>query len=1189
MERRSPQGEPRFPVPKSILWSACFTYLVLSSLLVHVVSQKASDFISIDCGGTGFVDVATEIEWLPDKSFLSSVEVLTDKLVAVPATVALDDQTVKTLANGNLVKTAMVFRPRVDGIMPSKYCYGVGVKNITNYLVRVTFPTSNLTANDPSIDLSRYNKRFYFAVDATFIATIELDPVAPKTIELVVTPLDEKMHICFVPLEDRSSMPAVSTIELRPLPRDLYHDGRGAKSGGASLLNQPRVGNTDVLATSLITISRLNFGGNISEPPIRYPSDQHDRLWYPAGPRDTIKRTAFKTISTQLDDSFASSNSNWDYPVEVLQTAWEGVNPNVNVTFTFNLTDVRSLRPIPVFYISMVFFDVSGLGASQAVLLEEPDVGLEFMWEPQIQINSSEGVFAEFSWSYNALLQGDSQVFVISPNRTVGVPAQISGFEILGLFEAVTKRTVLDDGVTIADFASSLDRLDSFVDTSGDPCLPVPWNWLVCSIESPPRVTQINITSTGANGTIPIGFGNLDRLAVLDLSNNSFTGELPQSLASVSTLRELNVANNKLNGELPQTLPKSSLLNLEILSLHNNNFSGNPSSLFVAFGPAALITKIDLSNNDFSGPLPAEIVQLANLQYLDLSFNNLTNSKGDNTIARLIASSNQLKFLNLRSNSFTGTIPSAIWTSESLETVDLSDNKFDTLNLTTWCSILQSRNGDLSGFKQKVNLTNNAIKNVIYPCADYVNKLPKPGNTDSWIQLHLVSSGYILLANNGYCDENGNNGLANRYVCRPSQTHNFWDTSARDNRKVIIIASVVCGVFVIVVACILFVLSRRMWRRTKELRKIQEALAREDVRPPFFKYDVLKTATGDFSEVNKLGEGAFGAVYKAVLPDHSIVAVKVLEPTDQNIEDFLNEMVLITGIKHKHLIQLKGCCVRDRKRLLVYEYAENKNLADALWGPERTFGLSWDQRFKICMGVAKGLSYLHEELQPRIIHRDIKAPNILLDKNLEAKIADFGLALPIREQSTPGQTQVATRIGGTLGYFSPEYATAGKVTEKLDVYSYGVLVLEIIAGRKCIDLSLTDPDEIYLKDWAFKKYTDGRVMDIVETALLATGSIDQILLVLKTAISCLQENHERRPSMSQVVNMLSGRSPDEVAVDIIGQLKDQERMYQDLFQASKGKGTEDSLAEHGLLQSTGMTQSSEGPQSLIHLSVTKPR
>ncbi|KAL2652608.1 hypothetical protein R1flu_020736 [Riccia fluitans] len=940
-----------------------------------------------------------------------------------------------------------------------------------------------------------------------------------------------------------------------------------------------------------MTVSRLNFGGNASEPPLRYPSDMHDRLWYPAGPDDTTQPNTFKPV-VRTKDRDVGGNENWDYPAEVELTAWEGRNAKVNITFTFNVSASRALRPIPTFYLSLKFLDVnSQAGRYESVYLD--DEGSEVAWGEEVHLQYPLG---STWWNYNQIFDGGSPIFIVTPNTSVTPPtsAMISGCEVLGEFEAETQRTLQADVITIKNFTDSLgEYVDIFVDTAGDPCLPAPWNWIVCSIESPPRITQINITSIGASGTVPSEFGTLDRLTALDISNNSFRGELPQSLASIRTLRELNCANNKLFGVLPEFKENTSLLNLEILSLRNNTFTGNLSSLFSALGPKSAISKIYLGYNNFTGTLPKEIGALKNLQVLDLSWNNLTLTKGENVIDKLINSSTHLKTLNLQGNHFMGAVPAEIWTSGSLETVDLSDNQFETLNLTAWCSIVEKGGKEgLSAFKQKVNLRNNSIKNVLFPCQDVINKLRSPKDTDSWIQLNSASAGFILLRNNDYCKDIGSNpNRARRYICRATPYENFWNFNKSENKKVIIIASVICGVFVLLTACILLVVVRRMWKRMKDLRKIQEALAREDVRPPFFKYDELKSASGDFSEENKLGQGAFGAVYKAVLPDKSIVAVKLLEPTDQNITDFLNEMVLITGIKHKHLIQLKGCCVRDRKRLLVYEYAENKNLADALWGLERTYGLNWDQRFKICLGVAKGLCYLHEELQPKIIHRDIKAQNILLDKNWEPKIADFGLALPMQEQSTSGSTQVATRIGGTLGYFSPEYATSGKVTEKLDVYSFGILVLEILAGRKCIDLSLTyAPEQIYLKDWAFHKYTEGKILDIVEKGVMATGSTDQILGVVKTALSCLQENHEKRPCMSQVVNMLVGQSPDDVALDIIGQLKDQERMYQGLFDASfKGnKGTQD--LRHGLLQSTDLNHtSSNDAQSIMQMSVTKPR
>ncbi|KAL3684453.1 hypothetical protein R1sor_002475 [Riccia sorocarpa] len=1165
-------------------WTVFATILVLSSLIFMVSSQGASDFTSIDCGGTAIKDPATGIEWLTDDGFLEPGELLKSKLVAVPATVTLDAEAMKTLANAERLNTAMVFRPQVDGIGPSKYCYVVPVQNSTNYLVRAMFPNSNLAAKDQNIDLSSYNKRFYFTVDSTFISTIELDPVATKTIELVVTPLDENMYICLVPLEDRSSMPAISTIELRPLPDALYLSGRELTSSGntdSSSDNQPR-GNTGLRTSYLITVSRVNFGGDTSVPPIRYPLDPHDRLWYPAGPNDTTKPTTY-TNRSSADINFEHDIENWDYPVEVLQTAWEGRNSEVSISFKFNVSAARSVRPIPTFYLSLAFHDVDGGERGEDIHLD--DGGSEALWAEDVELTRN-SIWIWFS--YKQTFSSDVPVFRFSPNSSI--PAMVNAFEVLGEFEAETQRTLATDGTAIRNFTEQhVDkRADVFLDTAGDPCLPVPWNWIVCSIESPPRITQINITSVGANGTLPGEFGTLDRLTALDLSNNSFRGDLPQSLASIRTLRELNLANNELSGVLPVFEENASLLNLEILSLRNNSLSGNLSSLFLALGSNSSISSIDLSHNSFDGALPSEMGQLRKLQYVDFSWNQFTMhlSATDNVMGQLISSSSQLKTLNLHHNNISGVVPAEIWRNDfSLQNVDLSDNKFDTLDLTLWCSSVRS--GGLNALKQQVNLTNNNIVSVTFPCKDDVDKLPKPLQMSTWFEL---SDGFILLGNNPYCTGVGSNdrSQALRYVCRSSQYENFWIVDG-GNDRVAIIASVIGGAVVLLMACILLFVLRRMWKRMKELRQIQEALAKEDVRPPFFKYDELKAAAGEFSEKNKLGQGAFGAVYKATLPDQSAVAVKVLEPTDQNISDFLKEMVLITGIKHKHLVQLKGCCVRDKKRLLVYEYAENKSLADALWGPERSFELNWNQRFKICVGVAKGLCYLHEELQPKIIHRDIKAQNILLDKNWEAKIADFGLALPLDEQAGgSSSTQVATRIGGTLGYFSPEYATSGKVTEKLDVFSYGILVLEIISGRRCIDLSMTDaPNQIYLKDWAFQKYKEGEVLDIVEKRLLGTGSPEDMLSVIKTALSCLQHNYEKRPTMSQVVNMLLATSPDEVAVDIIGQLKEQERLYEGLFDASS-RANDDQVRR--LLQSTNLLQTySSDSKSIIEISVTKPR
>ncbi|CAK9250828.1 unnamed protein product, partial [Sphagnum jensenii] len=187
--------------------------------------------------------------------------------------------------------------------------------------------------------------------------------------------------------------------------------------------------------------------------------------------------------------------------------------------------------------------------------------------------------------------------------------------------------------------------------------------------------------------------------------------------------------------------------------------------------------------------------------------------------------------------------------------------------------------------------------------------------------------------------------------------------------------------------------------------------ARQQVQPTLYSYNVLRVATKDFHPRNKLGQGGFGVVYKGILSDGTTVAVKHLTKSQQGVDDFLNEVILITSVRHRNLVKLKGCCVHGTQRFLVFEYMENSNLAEALWDQQgqQTLLLDWPKRLNICVGVARGLAYLHEDSHPRIIHRDIKATNILLDKNMNAKIADFGLARLLPDD----QSHISTQIAGT--------------------------------------------------------------------------------------------------------------------------------------------------------------------------------
>lgn len=288
--------------------------------------------------------------------------------------------------------------------------------------------------------------------------------------------------------------------------------------------------------------------------------------------------------------------------------------------------------------------------------------------------------------------------------------------------------------------------------------------------------------------------------------------------------------------------------------------------------------------------------------------------------------------------------------------------------------------------------------------------------------------------------------------------------------------------------------------------------------PVLYDYEVLRQSTGNFHRNNILGKGGFGEVYKGTLPDGTDVAVKKLngrQDTTQGAEEFLREVKFLTSVRHRNLVRLRGCCTSGSERLLVYEFMSNNGLHKHLFG-QITNSLNWENRLDIIVGTARGLSYLHEDSNERIIHRDIKCANILLDDRFHPKIGDFGMAKFFPE----GETHVSTRIAGTIGYTAPEYAFYGQLTEKADVYSYGVVVLEIMSGRKSLDITLPDAMHILLK-WAWNKYQQGNALDIVDPKLEGQYPRERALRVITIALLCTQGSSGQRPAMSQVVSMLT--------------------------------------------------------------------
>ncbi|OAE26174.1 hypothetical protein AXG93_1157s1000 [Marchantia polymorpha subsp. ruderalis] len=905
--------------------------------------HSRTGFISISCGGVSGVDPVTSLDWITDESHLDSYKSLFDGNVITTADVQYNESS-PSVPNDEQLKTALVFLP--NQMTRSKFCYNLPIAfNATegsrNYLLRAMFPSQNLTVNGKA--LSGYATRFYLTVDSTYITTIQLLPSIPQTIELVVSSLDDKFYVCLVPLEDKSSMPAISTLELRPFNPDTYD-----RSGQSKEKQQ---------SSYLMLVDRYDFGGilDTESPPLRFPADPFDRIW--SSPR-IPEGAQFEAYNRTEDANLGYGGDNVRFPIAVMRSIWRGKNLSSTMNFEVNVKSARAHRPLPTFWFQILCSNVvSGdVNPHQSVRLIDGD--LAGGWGP-FEVPGSPNFIQLLS--NDLLIRSDSFTIRIEPNETTEAPVLVNAAEIHGEFAAVAVRTSKLDVDAVQRFSTNL--VSNSLDTAGDPCLPIPWDWLVCSIELPPTITQINLTTKAVLGELDLEVSLLSRLTVLDLSNNHFNGRVPLTLVNVSTLRALDFSRNNFSGQIPP-FPADSFMNLEY---------------------------INLRDNAFIGPIPAEIVKFENLESLDLSGNNL--SQG---------------------------LPTELGKLQSLKTLNMENNNFTELNLTSWYYLVRGKKELNTSSVQRVRLMGNPISIVHIPSDDALDDLIRPSQTSGQLSEQNKDSG---------------------------------------NRTLLIVAITV-GVGALVSAAILLFFLRNSWKRIQNLQQIQDALAKLDVRPPFYKYEELKAATNEFSKNNELGRGAFGAVYKM-----------------------------------GRFLLLNGCSSRPRV-------------------------LNWDQRKKIAVGIARGLSYLHEELQPKIIHRDIKPQNILLDKYLNAKIADFGLARPADED----KTQLATHVGGTRGYFSPEYATLGMFTEKLDVYSFGILLLEIVAGRPCLRSvsSTLSEEEMYLRVWASDLLRRDKLMDMVDHDLVGNCSQEEVVATLKIALSCVQQEAKDRPYMSQVVSMLTG-------------------------------------------------------------------
>nr|DAD37556.1 TPA_asm: hypothetical protein HUJ06_008197 [Nelumbo nucifera] len=301
-----------------------------------------------------------------------------------------------------------------------------------------------------------------------------------------------------------------------------------------------------------------------------------------------------------------------------------------------------------------------------------------------------------------------------------------------------------------------------------------------------------------------------------------------------------------------------------------------------------------------------------------------------------------------------------------------------------------------------------------------------------------------------------------------------------------------------------------------ELWNVEGDKSHEDF--PSIPLNTIRVATDNFSNINKLGEGGFGPVYKGVLGDGKEIAVKRLSRNSgQGLEEFKTEVTLIAKLQHKNLVRLLGYCINVEEKLLVYEYMPNASLDNFLFDPTRGEQLDWKSRLHIICGVARGLLYLHEDSRLKIIHRDLKASNVLLDHEMNPKISDFGMARIFGGNQNQANTN---RVVGTYGYMAPEYAMEGLFSTKSDVFSFGVLLLEIVSGKRNSGFHLSEHG-LSLLAYAWRLWCDDKGLELMDPLLEKSCVTTEVHKCIHIGLSCVQEDAADRPSMSSVVVMLA--------------------------------------------------------------------
>ncbi|KAL2339426.1 hypothetical protein Fmac_007366 [Flemingia macrophylla] len=637
------------------------------------------------------------------------------------------------------------------------------------------------------------------------------------------------------------------------------------------------------------------------------------------------------------------------------------------------------------------------------------------------------------------------------------------------------------------------------------------------------KLNWISLSNNRLTGEIPPWIGKLSNLAILKLSNNSFTGRIPPELGDCTSLIWLDLNTNHLTGTIPPELFKQSgKIAVNIISgktyvyIKNDGskechgagnlleFAGisqqqlnrisakNPCNFTRVYGGKLQPTFnhngsmifLDVSHNMLSGSIPKEIGAMYYMYILNLGHNNVSGS-----IPQELGKMKNLNILDLSNNRLEGQIPQALTGLSLLTEIDLSNN---------FLSGLIPESGQFDTFPAARFQNNSGLCGVpLSPCgSDSVNSASSQHLKSHRRQASLAGSVAM--------------GLLFSLFCVFGLIIIAIETRKRRKKKEAALEAYVDGNSHSGPANV-------SWKHTstREALSINLATFEKPLRKLTFA-DLLE-ATNGFHNDSLIGSGGFGDVYKAQLKDGSVVAIKkLIHVSGQGDREFTAEMETIGKIKHRNLVPLLGYCKVGEERLLVYEYMKYGSLEDVLHDQKKAgIRLNWAVRRKIAIGAARGLAFLHHNCIPHIIHRDMKSSNVLLDENLEARVSDFGMARLMSAMDT--HLSVST-LAGTPGYVPPEYYQSFRCSTKGDVYSYGVVLLELLTGKRPTDSS--DFGDNNLVGWV-KQHAKLKISDIFDPELMKEDPNLEVELLqhLKVACSCLDDRPWRRPTMIQVMAM----------------------------------------------------------------------